>query len=89
MTKAPTEKMPPVARTSAGLRDILFDEIDAMRNGSSNPTRGNAVAKLVSGVIESVHMDLEVAKFAGTVAAQVSATAGPASLPPALQLGGA
>lgn len=49
-----------VARTSAGLRDAIFDEIDAIRNGSSNPTRANAVAKLASGVVETVRMELEV-----------------------------
>lgn len=55
--EAPTA---PVLRTSAGLRDAIFDEIDAIRNGSSNPTRANAVAKLAAGVVETVRMELEV-----------------------------
>lgn len=50
----------PVLRTSAGLRDAIFDEIDAIRNGTSNPTRANAVAKLAAGVVETVRMELEV-----------------------------
>lgn len=50
----------PILRTSAGLRDAIFDEIDAIRNGSSNPTRANAVAKLAAGVVETVRMELEV-----------------------------
>lgn len=50
----------PVLRTSAGLRDAIFDEIDAIRNGDSNPTRANAVAKLAAGVVETVRMELEV-----------------------------
>lgn len=50
----------PVTRTSAGLRDAIFDEIDAIRNGTSNPTRANAVAKLATGVVETVRMELEV-----------------------------
>ncbi len=49
-----------VNRTSAGLRDAIFDEIDAIRNGTSNPTRANAVAKLASGIVETVRMELEV-----------------------------
>ena len=50
----------PIVRTSAGLRDAIFDEIDGIRNGSSNPTRANAVAKLAAGVVETVRMELEV-----------------------------
>lgn len=62
MTKK-TEEMPasaPVSRTSAGLRDAIFDEIDAVRNGTSNPTRANAVAKLATGIVETVRMEIEV-----------------------------
>lgn len=50
----------PVVRTSAGLRDAIFDEIDAIRAGKSNPTRANAVAKLATGIVETVRMELEV-----------------------------
>ena len=50
----------PIVRTSAGLRDAIFDEIDAIRGGSSNPTRANAVAKLATGIVETVRMEIEV-----------------------------
>lgn len=50
----------PIVRTSAGLRDAIFDEIDSIRAGTSNPTRANAVAKLAMGVVETVRMELEV-----------------------------
>ena len=50
----------PIVRTSAGLRDAIFDEIDAIRAGASNPTRANAVAKLATGVVETVRMEIEV-----------------------------
>ena len=50
----------PVARTSAGLRDALFDELDALRAGTSNPTRANAVAKIADQVVNTVHMELAV-----------------------------
>lgn len=68
MTK-PTEttKLPAaVVRTSAGLRDIIFDEIDSVRNGSSNPTRANAVAKLATGIVETVRMEIEVQRHLRT-----------------------
>jgi hypothetical protein len=60
-TNEQTAKAPaPVMRSSAGLRDALFDEMDALRNGNSNPTRANAVAKLAGSIVETVHMEMEV-----------------------------
>ena len=59
-----TETKPsPVTRSSAGLRDAIFDEIDAMRAGTSNPGRANAVAKLAATVVETVRLEIEVQKF--------------------------
>lgn len=57
----------PINRTSAGLRDAIFDEIDAIRNGTSNPTRANAVAKLATGIVETVRMELEVQRHLRSV----------------------
>jgi len=59
-----TAAMPTVSRTSAGLRDAIFDELDAIRNGTSNPTRANAVAKLAGSIVETVRMEVEVNKYA-------------------------
>lgn len=59
-TAAASKTAAPIIRTSAGLRDAIFDEIDAIRSGSSNPTRANAVAKLATGIVETVRMELEV-----------------------------
>lgn len=69
MTKK-NETVAHINRTSAGLRDALFDEMDALRDGSSNPTRANAVSKLASGVIETVRMELEVQKHAHQMASK-------------------
>jgi hypothetical protein len=72
MTK--TTQMPsPVTRSSAGLRDAIFDEIDAIRNGSGNPTRANAVAKLAATVVETVRMELEVQRYAASIAGKPQA----------------
>lgn len=60
MAKSTAAPATPIARTSAGLRDAIFDEIDAIRNGTSNPTRANAVAKLATGIVETVRMEVEV-----------------------------
>lgn len=71
----------PIIRTSAGLRDAIFDEIDAIRTGTSNPTRANAVAKLATGIVETVRMEIEVQRHlrqspaASEGAAAITATA--------------
>lgn len=59
-----TESVAPIQRTSAGLRDAIFDEIDGIRTGQSNPTRANAIAKLATGIVETVRMEMEVQKHA-------------------------
>lgn len=61
-TTGTTTELSRTVRTSAGLRDALFDELDSLRNGSSNPAKANAVAKLSDQVIATVKMELDVQK---------------------------
>ena len=51
-------------RNTAGLRAALFDELDGLRKGTVNATRANAVAKLATTVVETVRLELDVAKYA-------------------------
>lgn len=60
-TETPTKM---TQRTSAGLRGSLFDELDGLRKGTVNATRANAVAKLATTIIETVRVELDVAKYA-------------------------
>ena len=53
-----------IERTSDGLRNALFDELDALRNGKSSPTQANAVAKLSASIVETVRMEIDVQRFA-------------------------
>ena len=62
MTTTETVGISPTVRTSAGLRDALFDELDNLRNGTTNPAKANAVAKLADQVISTVKMELDVQK---------------------------
>jgi hypothetical protein len=50
----------PIIRSSAGLRNALFDELDSLRNGTTNPAKANAVAKLADQVIATVKMEMDV-----------------------------
>lgn len=51
-----------VQRTSAGLREALFDELDDLRGGKTNATKANATAKLATAIIDTVEMELSVHK---------------------------
>jgi len=48
MTQAKTK----IERTSLGLRNALFDELDYLRAGSSTPARANAVANVCKGILD-------------------------------------
>lgn len=67
---------PKIIRTSAGLRDALFDELDSLRAGTTNPAKANAVAKLADQVIATVKMELDVQKHIAKF--KPSASTGPA-----------
>jgi hypothetical protein len=47
-------------RTTSGLIDMLFSEIDLLRNGKSNPHRASALAKLAVQVINTARLEIDV-----------------------------
>ena len=48
-----------VTRTTQSLRDVLFDEIDELRNGDGDPTRALAVANLAKQIINVAKVELD------------------------------
>ncbi len=50
-------------RTTVGLREALFDELDKLRNGVSNPGKSNAIANLTDKICATVRIDMEVQRF--------------------------
>ena len=50
------------ARTSAGLRDILFEEIDALRKPKGSPQRALAVSALARQIIGTVETEMRYQK---------------------------
>lgn len=52
----------PVQRTSQGLRDVLFDEITSLRGPDADPRRAMAVASLAKQIVNTVRVELDVAK---------------------------
>lgn len=49
-------------RTSDGLRDSLFDALDATRNGTMTAQEAQAVCKICAQIINSMNMEIEFYK---------------------------
>ena len=45
-------------RTTHGLRDILFDELEELRSGEGDPTKAMAIAKLASQIINVANLEM-------------------------------
>lgn len=71
----------PVPRTSSGLRDALFDELESLRSGKTDNRRAVAVAALAVTIVKTVRMELEFARVLP------SKGAGASNVPPRLNLG--
>lgn len=71
-----------IVRTSAGLRDALFDVIESVRNGEVDATQAKAVAFLAKEICSTVHLEIEVAKLRTEYPADIKLT-----LPGTLRLG--
>lgn len=48
------------ARTSTGLRDLLFESIEMVRDGDMEPKRAIAIAALADRVISSARLDADL-----------------------------
>lgn len=48
-----------IQRSTAGLRNAIFDEIDLLRAGKITPARANAVARSVGSVVATVRLEMD------------------------------
>jgi hypothetical protein len=51
-------------RTSSALRDVLFDEIEELRNGEGDPSKAMAVANLAKQIINVAKIELDYHRMA-------------------------
>ncbi len=86
MTKK-TKTLKSTIRTSEGLRDALFDEIDLMREGKSNPQRASAVARLSCQITNTVRLELDYQRQVRAIDAPPKLEEGNSRQPTALKLG--
>ena len=56
---APQKNTPNTTRTSEGLRDVLFDEIESLRRGEGDPQRATIIAKLAGQIVAVAKLDLD------------------------------
>ena len=54
-----------VERTFSGLREALFDEVDALRNGAGDSERIQLLCKLAGRVHDSIHAEAKARKLLG------------------------
>lgn len=47
------------SRTTSGLRDILFDEIDGLRDGTGETDKAMAIANLAKQIINTAKVELD------------------------------
>lgn len=53
----------PIHRSTAGLRTALFEEMEALRTGTSNPARARSVAMMANSILQSVQVEIEYHKY--------------------------
>lgn len=53
----------PIPKTIEGLRDALFDEINAIRQGKGNLQRSRAVAQLAAQSIDSIRVQIQYGRM--------------------------
>lgn len=54
-----TQILPRLSRTTAGLRDALFDELDQLRAGGGNIAQAIAVCKIAGQIINVARAELD------------------------------
>jgi hypothetical protein len=70
MTNHPNRAKAKTSRSTSGLRDILFDEIDELRTGAGDPTKSLAVANLAKQIINVAKVELDFHRVIQTAQAE-------------------
>jgi hypothetical protein len=59
MTEMIGKTLPASIRTGEGLRNLLFDEIDALREGTGDRRRAITICSLASQIISAAKLEIE------------------------------
>lgn len=55
--------MSKIKRTTQGLREVLFDQLDGLVTGKVTPQQAKAVSGLASQVVSVTKLEMEAARF--------------------------
>lgn len=55
--------MSKVKRTTTGLREVLFDQIDGLISGKITPQQAKAVSGLASQLVSVTRLEMEASRF--------------------------
>ena len=77
------KKLPNVTRTTLGIRNLLFDEIDSLRAGTTTPQKAGVIARMVTPIVNSVKVEIEFAKHISGKGNAVLSVLNLGSIPPA------
>lgn len=67
-------------RTTTGLRDILFDEIDHLRSINGDPQRAQAVGRLAREIIGTARLEMEFHRLGNALGKDADAILKPVAL---------
>ena len=59
-----------ITRTTAGLNEVLMDELDALINGDSTPQMASAKSRVVNSVLAVTRMEMDAERFVAQVRAE-------------------
>jgi uncharacterized membrane protein len=57
--EAKGEVLPPIEQSTKGLRRMLFEQAELVRQGKSDSARTNSMAKIANGVLDSIRVEME------------------------------
>lgn len=60
-----------LARNTVGLREALFEEWEALRDGTSNPARARSIAMMANTILQSVQVEIEYHKYVADLSKRV------------------
>lgn len=63
MSAVRMKQIKPIERTSAGLRDALFEAMDNLRNGEIEPMEAKALSSLAKEICQTVKLEIDVQKL--------------------------
>lgn len=56
-----------LGRNTVGLREALFEEWEALREGTSNPARARSIAMMANTILQSVQVEIEYHKYVSDI----------------------